>query len=350
MDEQLALPVSLIVPELSQRYCFFELGHTECDDWHQNFWEAHNYREELWWQHALFAPDQLRQRVAFALTEIFVVSERGDYLYAYPLLLADYCDTLARNAFGTYRELLEEIALHPAMGIYLSMIKNQKPSTSAGTRPDENFAREVMQLFSIGLDMLKPDGSPVLDANGERVPTYDLDVVVGMAHAFTGWNFVGTPTDSDPFEWIDSLGLLGTMEPHEARHDKEPKLLVGGVQSPGGLSAREEMDLVLDLLAEHPNVGPFLGRRLIQRLVTSNPSSAYIARISAVFEDDGNGVRGNLAAVVRAILTDQEALRGYEEFPRDVRQGARADSPRHEFAEVVRSADAERHRQPALLR
>jgi len=315
LEQQLALPATEIVPALSGQGCFLELGDGNCPDWLEELRRLHNLRTELWWQRALYAPDQLRQRVAFALTEIFVVSERGDFMFAYPLLLADYHDMLARGAFGTYRELLKEVTLHPAMGIYLSMCKNQKPDEVTGSRPDENFAREVMQLFSIGLELLNPDGSAILDEFGRPVPTYDQDVVVGMARALTGWNFRGTPPASTPKQWDESLGLLGRMEPDPTRHDTDPKLLVGGYEAPGGLSPEEDLALVLDLLAGHPNVGPFLGRRLIQRLVTSNPSPEYIARISAVFEDDGEGVRGNLGAVVTAILTDDEARSGGEQAP-----------------------------------
>jgi len=315
LAEQIAHRTSELVPEMVGTGCFIELGETNCPNWVAQLVQGHMLRTELWWQRALYAPDQLRQRVAFALSEIFVVSERGSFIFAYPLLLADYHDTLARGAFGTYRDLLEKVTLHPVMGTYLSMVKNQKPNVELGIRPDENFAREVMQLFSIGLEMLNPDGTPILDIDGDPVPSYDQDIVVGMAHAMTGWNFAGTPANSNAAQWMESLGLLGPMEPSPSHHDTNSKVVVTGLEVPAGQSVEEDLELVLDLLANHPNVGPFLGKLLIQRLVTSNPSPAYVARISAVFDDDGNGVRGNLEAVIRAILTDVEALSGFETMP-----------------------------------
>lgn len=314
LDEQMAIPATVGVPALAELGCFAEQqGVDDCPD-DGRLEEPHRERMELWWQHVLFGRDELRQRVAFALSEIFVVSERSDVLANFPLLLQDYYDTLARGAFGTYRDLLESVTLHPAMGLYLSMVKNPKPDPDLGIRPDENYAREVMQLFSIGLVLLNPDGSPLLDEDGDAIPTYDQDVIQGMAHAFTGWNFAGVDAPHLG-AWIWAEPKIGDLEPWDEHHDQHPKRLVTGVETSGGESAEEDMALVLDLLAGHPNVGPFLGRRLIQRLVTSNPTPAYIARVSAVFDDDGAGVRGNLAAVVRAILLDPEARRGHLDLP-----------------------------------
>lgn len=275
----------------------------------------HEDRTALWWQHAAFAPDQLRQRVAFALSQVFVVSQRNDTLQAHPDVLADYYDTLVRGAFGSYRALLEDVTLHPAMGVYLSMARNRAPEPGSTDRPDENFAREVMQLFSIGLQELHPDGTPRLDAEGRPIPTYDQAVINGTALALTGWNFRGAPDDGELRTWLSHSPRLGRMEPTEHYHDHGPKQLVGGATTRPGQSASDDLATVLDTLAAHPNVGPFLGRQLIQRLVTSNPSPYYVARVATVFADDGTGQRGNLGAVVAAILIDPEADLGYDLFP-----------------------------------
>jgi uncharacterized protein (DUF1800 family) len=268
-------------------------------------------RMERWWEVALEGDDQLRQRVAFALSQVFVVSDRFGPLYEDPVMTAEYYDVLVRNAFGSYRQLLEEVTLSPAMGLYLSMLKNRKPDPLFNIRPDENYAREVLQLFSIGLDRLAPDGTPLLDADDEPIATYDQEIVEGFAHVFTGWNYHGAT------DWEDAAPSFLPMEPWPQYHDTEPKLLLDGVVLPAGQSADEDLAQALDLIFAHTNVGPFLGRQLIQRLVTSNPSPAYVARVAAAFDDDGTGVRGNLWAVVRAILEDVEARTGHLADPED---------------------------------
>ncbi len=252
-------------------------------------------RQEVWWRHSLTAPDQLRQRVAFALSEIMVVSDLNSQLSETPLVLAEYYDVLLRGAFGNYRALLEEVTLSPAMGVYLSMINNDKPDAASGRRPDENYAREVMQLFSIGLRQLNLDGSST------AVPTYSQTTIENFARAFTGWswadvnNFYATGTSHQP------------MKAFEANHDTGAKTLLNGVTTPAGQTAAQDLKSALDNIFNHPNVGPFMARRLIQRLVTSNPSAAYIQRVATVFNNNGSGQRGDLRAVVRAILLDAEA-------------------------------------------
>lgn len=277
----------------------------------------HRFRE-AWFVDVLGAHDQLRQRVAFALSEIFVVSERGNGLANDGLALGAYYDILARNAFGSYRQLLEDVTLSPAMGRYLSMYRNRKPDPANNIQSDENYAREVMQLFSIGLVKLHPDGTPIV-AGGATVPTYDGDVVRGLARVFTGWAChcgQGQQCPPDPFEQENfTCSTEHEMVPFEAYHDRDAKALFDGVQLPAGRDARPELEAALDHLANHPNVGPFIGRQLIQRLVSSNPSPAYVARVAAVFADDGDGVRGNLGAVVRAILLDPEARGGHVAMP-----------------------------------
>jgi len=260
---------------------------------------------EAIWQQWLFEPGQLRARMAFALSEIFVISNIAPDLDVYAM--TSYMDMLNRNAFGNYRQLLEDVTLHPAMGYYLNMIGSKKANPSRGTHPNENYAREVMQLFSIGLYKLNPDGSRQLDAQGRPIPTYDQSVVGAMAAAFTGWNFAGNDT-SDPAifnpareNWLDPL------VPWEMWHDTDAKTLFDGIALPAGQGARKDMMDALDALASHPNVGPFIGRELIQRFVTSNPSPAYIGRVASAFNDNGQGIRGDLKAVIRAVLLDPEA-------------------------------------------
>jgi uncharacterized protein (DUF1800 family) len=267
-------------------------------------------RVNLWWYRALRSPDQLRQRVAFALSEILVVSDASGGLEGQPVQLAEYYDVLVRNALGSYRELLEQVTLSPAMGQYLSMLRNRKADPAFNIRPDENYAREVMQLFTVGLVQLAPDGTPLLDGQGATLPTYGQAEVEALARVFTGWNYA----DALYWDWTPNP-TYAPMEPWEQYHDTAPKTLLGGHFIPGGLTAREDVEAALDALVAHPNVGPFVSKQLIQRLVTSNPTPAYVARVAAVFADNGAGERGDLFAVVRAILMDDEARHGHENMP-----------------------------------
>jgi uncharacterized protein (DUF1800 family) len=266
-------------------------------------------RVEQWWKNVVARNDQLRQRVAFALSEIFVVSDQSGALVDDPVGVAEYYDTLVRDGLGNYRTLLEDVTKAPVMGRYLSMLKNQKADLANNIRPDENYAREVMQLFTIGLVELNQDGSTQLDSFNQPIPTYDQSVVEGFAAVFTGWNYAHATS----WQWPAPNEL--PMEPWEAYHETAPKTLLDGVVCPGGQTAQQDLTFALDLIFQHPNVGPFIGRQLIQRLVTSNPSPAYIARAAAVFADDGTGQRGNLLAVVKAILTDPEAVTGNVDHP-----------------------------------
>ena len=258
--------------------------------------------QTAFFRNAISGPDQLRQRVAFALSQIVVVSGaevRANYG------LAEYEKLLRRDAFVTYRQLLEDVTLSPAMGRYLNMVNNDKPNPAKGTEPNENYAREVMQLFSIGLVQLHPDGTVVTDSSGVPAPTYDQNAVIGLAHVFTGWTYPlqagGTQRTHNPNYYV------GPMVVVPSNHDPAAKVILGGTAIPAGQTPEADLAQALDTIAAHPNVGPFIGKQLIQALVTANPSPAYVARISAVWADDGHGVRGNLGAVVRAILLDPEA-------------------------------------------
>ncbi len=284
-------------------------------------------RQEAWFIHSaqladpsnplLTHDDQLRQRVSFALSEILVTSDKNAALLFQPWALADYYDTMARHAFGNYRTLLEQVTLHPAMGRYLSMLGNRKSDPVLNIRPDENYAREILQLFSIGLVQLNLDGTPVL-VGGQPVPTYTQAQVRGFAHVFTGWNFSGCTLasyadcgPSNPYEapWTTPMAAVEGM--HDTTTDKQ-LLIYPGVSLPGGVlvaggNARQELTAALDNVFNHPNVGPFLARQLIQRLVTSNPSPAYVQRVASAFNNNGQGVRGDMKAVIRSILLDTEA-------------------------------------------
>jgi len=241
---------------------------------------------------ALYGEDQLRQRVAFALHQILVVSAAEIRL---PSWMAPYLQILDRNAFGNYRQLLYEITLNPAMGNYLDMAGNTR------TNPNENYAREILQLFSIGLYRLNPDGTPQLDEFGRQIPTFDQDIINAFSRVFTGWNRAAAPAPGVP-------NYINPMVPNQNQHDVGPKTLLRGVTLPPNQSAAKDLNDALDNIFMDPNVGPFIGKQLIQHLVTSNPSPDYVRRVTAAFDDNGQGVRGDLKAVVRAILLDPEAL------------------------------------------
>ena len=260
--------------------------------------------QEAWMTHAMVGRDQLRQRVANALLEILVVSDHNG-LEGASIELAAYMDVLMANAFGTYRDLLKAVTLNPAMGKYLDMLKNRKEDLTTGRRPNENYAREVLQLFSIGVYALNLDGTLRLDQAGVPIPTYTQDQVDGFAKVFTGWTFVQAAPpykfSSAPKNWRQPMMAIAT------EHSTTAKTLLNGVVLPAGQTAEQDLESALDNIADHPNVAPFISRQLIQRLVTGNPSRAYIQRVAAVFNGSGSGVRGDLRAVVRAILLDPDA-------------------------------------------
>jgi uncharacterized protein (DUF1800 family) len=252
--------------------------------------------------HALNNPDQLRQRVAFALSQIMVVSSVEIY-EAYGL--ANYQNLLLNDALGNYRTLLQDVTLSPTMGHYLDMANSDKTNPQNGTVPNQNYAREVMQLFSIGLVELNPDGTQQLDANGAPIPTFDGTIIDGLASVFTGWTYPPLPGANS--QWNNPINFAGTMVAFPDHHQAGTKALLNGYTAPGNQTPEQDLANALDNIFNHPNVGPFISQQLIQHLVTSNPSPAYVARVAAVFANNGLGVRGDLSAVVRAILTDTEA-------------------------------------------
>jgi uncharacterized protein (DUF1800 family) len=340
LDEQFAAPASTQVP-------YFDwISHLVCPPDNQNCNSVDDdVRLEIWAINAVGSPDpsrsgriaadQLRQRVAFALSELFVVSNSNGTLAYEPWALASFYDMLAADAFANYRVVLEDVTKHPAMGIFLSSIQNRKADPTQNVHPDENYAREINQLFSVGLIQLNADGTPVL-SGGHAIPTYDQTVVRGFAAVFTGWNWNSSPQsgcgnnsfnccDEDTYFYCgpsnyDDMPWRLPMQPVEAYHDNTSDkqlldypgvALAGGVLVHGG-DAQTELSAALDNIFHHPNVGPFVVTRLIQRLVTSNPTPAYVKRVAQVFDDDGSAahVRGSLKAVVRAILLDPEARYG----------------------------------------
>ncbi|WP_166109772.1 DUF1800 domain-containing protein [Pseudoalteromonas sp. Z9A5] len=259
-------------------------------------------RIDGWWKATLRSDDQLRQRVAFALSEILVVSDANSGLSSQPEGMVNYYDLLLKNAFGNYRELLEDITLSPIMGTYLSHLGNEKADDALNIRPDENYAREVMQLFTIGLEELNQDGTAKLDAQGNTIATYGQSQIEGFARVFTGWTFAGSETFKRK-----SRDYIKPMEAFSEYHSSKQKTLLNDEVIPEGYGPEESLQIALDNLFNHANVAPFITKQLIQRLITSNPTPQYIERVANVFNDNGNGVRGDLAAVIKAIYLDDEA-------------------------------------------
>ena len=277
-------------------------------------------KQTAWWNRAMgvtkirpddantVQPDFLRQRIGFALSQLFVVSDRPETLAVQPGGLANYYDMLLNDAFGNFRTLLFDVTLHPVMGVYLSHLLNKKAANNIF--PDENYAREVMQLFSIGLWKLNQDGTRQLDGQGQPIPTYNNSNITEFARVFTGLGYAGNPSYS-----LYPQNFLAPMKLWDTYHDCNAKTLLNGVTLPArtpsnpdvGTATLADINGAIDCLFNHPNVGPFVGRQLIERLVTSNPSPAYISRVAAAFADNGQGVRGDMKAVIKAVLLDTEA-------------------------------------------
>lgn len=285
----------------------------------------HHNRRRGWWLLATKAQDQLRQRAAFALSEIFVVSDQLTEVRRRHYGLAQYWDQLAARSSGNYRALLEDVSKSPIMGKYLSHLQNQKAIIDAQTgqvliSPDENYAREILQLFSIGLVARHPDGTLKLGADGQPIQTYTNSDITELARVFTGWSFSkrhGSKASGYPVQdnttFLQAAGpayfqasWTNPLKNFAAFHDTAAKTVLG-TNIAAGLNGQQDLDAALDVLFNHPNTPPFISRLLIQRLVTSNPSAGYVHRISQKFANDGTGVRGNLRAVIKAILLDYEA-------------------------------------------
>ena len=278
-------------------------------DFNNNFHgRTSDYQTAAWFENALHGTDQLRQRIALALSELMVISGKKQRTRFRGDSLAGYYDLMAKHAFGNFRTLMGDISRSPGMGLFLSHQGNKKYSSSSNTHPDENFARELMQLFTMGLWEMNQDGSMVKDSSGNPIPSYTQDDVEELAKVMTGYDLKGNSkygrtNRGSGEEWSSS------MEFTSDHHEYASKTLLGTTISPGTSSSSEPADLdkALDIIFQHQNVAPHVSKHLITRLVTSNPSSSYINRVSTVFNNDGGGVRGNLKAVVRAVLMDHEA-------------------------------------------
>ncbi len=308
IDEQFALPAVSHRAWFEARDAAIKAASPGNNAWHDQFYET-------FWKQAITGPDQLRQRTVFALSQIFVVSMVGSDVGDYPRAVTAWLDMLGTDGLGTYRQLLESVSRHPLMGIYLSHMRNQRADARTGRVPDENYAREVMQLFSIGLVELNADGSGRTDSAGKSIETYTPADISGLAQVFTGfsWSCPNWP-DNSCFFWGSADGAsdpdrsFNAMLGYPQYHSREEKRFLGTVVPVQALpDPQASLRVALDALANHANVGPFIGRQLIQRLVTSNPSRAYVRDVARVFANNGAGVRGDMKAVVRAVLMHPEA-------------------------------------------
>lgn len=263
-----------------------------------------------WWQTMLTGPDQLRQRVAFALSSMFVVSTNSVNARG----VTTYQNTLANDAFTNFYTIMQDVTLSPAMGVYLNMVNSAKPGTINGVPQiaNENYARELMQLFTTGIDMLNQDGSLQLDSSGNPVPVYTEAQVQAFARAYTGWTFGNASGTGAATKFPQAANYTAPMAAYDGQHDMTAKVLLNGTTLPAGQSTTQDLTGALTNLFDHPNVGPFVCRQLIQHMVTSNPSPAYVSRVAAVFADAGDSAhtRGDMKAVITAILTDAEARAG----------------------------------------
>ncbi|TBN04276.1 DUF1800 domain-containing protein [Hyunsoonleella flava] len=263
-----------------------------------------------WWQSNIGNEDLLRQRIALALSEILVISRESN-LSGYGMGLADYYDVLKNNAFGNYRDLLKEVTLHPMMGVYLSHYNNPRSVPDRNIHPDENYAREIMQLFTIGLYELNQNGTYKQDGQGNRIPTYDNDDIKEFAKIFTGLGPAGIEDEFTDRTLRFGMGHYFArkdmpMIMYEDWHEPGAKQLLNGYTIPNGQSGMQDIDDAINHLFNHENTGPFIAKRLIQQLVKSNPSNGYVSRVSATFNNT-KGVRGDMKAVIKAILLDEEA-------------------------------------------
>lgn len=328
-------------------------------------WIMQHYQMSAWWDNALgnvnlshdISSDQLRQRTAYAFSQLLVVSKSASPLERRAEGLAYYYDILAKNAFGNYENLLQEVLRSPAMGVFLSSAFNKKASLAENTRPDENLAREFLQLFTIGPYELNLDGSVKVDEQGEIIPAYSQNDIMEMAKILTGWILYGSKPWNQAGAKVGSYVHLMKFHPdnHEYELDDyytsdtdrgiitlfkgkpfETKVDLNAtdvIRDGGGVLTASGLDAAINVVFKHPNVGPFVSRHLIKYFVTSNPTPAYIERVATVFNDDGYGERGNLKAVIRAILLDQEA------YNQSIELGGKVKEPLLAFCQFLRATD-----------
>ena len=325
LNEQFAAPAVPLEPDVEEALIINNppcaAGNVKCNAalFEQND-NGEIYFQDQFWQQALAGSDELRERVRYALSEIFVISSNNSAVEGEPRGEAEYYDVLGNDAFGNFRTLLNDITLNPMMGQYLSMLGNDKGN--ATTDPDENYAREVMQLFTIGLYQLNDDGSQKLDGTGQPIPTYSNNDVMGLAKVFTGfsWNIPGNTGET---AWSNCCAYVGPghgedilpMQSFPDHHSTDEKDFLGvTIPSSGSPDPDGDLKIALDTLFNHPNLPAFFCRQMIEHLVTSNPSPAYVSRVAAVFKDNGMGVRGDMKAVITAILMDPEARDSADDF------------------------------------
>ena len=313
IENQFNLPVSeyqSLTEDIWTQYLnrYLDMGYIEDDvygPWYKHFSYA-------WWTNVVQQQDQLRQRMAYALSQIFVISINSD-LIDHGVEIAAYYDVLAKHSFGNYRDLLYDVSMNANMGYYLSHLNNPKENEEENIHPDENYAREIMQLFSIGLYELNLDGTRKLDANGDFIPTYDNNDIKQFARVFTG---LGMSALKPNVDWTDEpyfgLGIYGgdmsfPMQMYPEFHETGTKELLNGYVIPADQDPMLDINQTIDHLFNHENVGPFISKQLIQRFIKSNPTPGYVARVATVFNNNGSGERGDLKAVIKAILMDDEA-------------------------------------------
>ncbi|WP_205967486.1 DUF1800 domain-containing protein [Aquisalinus luteolus] len=284
-------------------------GHDKVTPEGEYFWPQ--FGDWMAWNQMLTGEDQMRKRAAFALSQFFVVSLDPIDGFWPPYMIAAYWDLLCKHTFGNFRDLLERVSLNAAMGLYLNTKGNLKEDEATGRRPDENYAREIMQLFTIGLYELNEDGTLKRDENGEPIETYTQDDITNLARVFTGYDYNQKNVKRRDVEWLDYPvpSVDFALDPMVIDVEEHSFLEVNflGKHIPAGTHPARKFPYVHDVLFNHPNVGPFFGRQMIQRLVKSNPSPDYVARVTAAFNDNGEGVRGDLKAVWKAVLLDPEA-------------------------------------------
>ncbi len=310
LNQQFNKPTTLLAPKVTEiYYTIFDTHLSEGGDSLDFPTRPNsNHVDYAWWENVMKGEDLLRQRMAYALSEILVISAESN-LGSYGLALSTYYDILVKNAFGNYRDILDEVTKSPAMGVYLSHLNNPKTNLEDNTFPDENYAREIMQLFSIGIYELNQDGSYKKDVAGNLIPTYNNEDIKEFAKIFTGYG-IGERRDGEEANFTNSIYIADVTVPmkmYDEFHEPGEKQLLNGFTVEAGQTGEEDVTAALDHLFNHPNVAPFVCLRLIQHFVKSNPTPAYVNDVSAVFNDNGSGVRGDLQSVIKAILLHDEA-------------------------------------------
>ena len=315
IEEQMSMPYTSYLDTYQSTYSdITDLIHTVHQG--ETIDRSRSYTDFVFWDKVFKDPVVLRNKAAFGLGQIFVVATTSTRLNNRGFGGADFHDVFYEGAFGNFRDLMMEVTMHPLMGYYLSHFQNRKGNPDLGTLPDENYAREIMQLFSIGLWELNNDGTCKLDAEGEKIPTYDIEDIQELAKVFTGfsggaWNVIDFPNlAGQPLAFgfnINRYDLTVPMIIYEQQHESGEKIMIDGSVIPAGQSGMQDVNDAIDVLFNHPNVGPFIALRLIQQMVKSNPSPAYINRVATAFNNNGHGERGDMKAVFKAILTDPES-------------------------------------------